>query len=131
MINDKFGADVYLTYSKVKGSFLYQSDESSKTATDKFKTGFHYLMDGITKALTVDPEDTSPPKGQPTQPDGSLFDRSKVKSELCTCNFLGHKEFLHVLQIKNMGRASEVTLSASYLMLTLKRPFTTAADDIH
>lgn len=35
-------------------------------------------MDGITKALTVEPEDTSPPKAQPVQPDGNIFDRSKV-----------------------------------------------------
>ena len=33
-------------------------------------------MDGLTKALTVDPEDTSPPK--PPQPDENVFDRAKV-----------------------------------------------------
>ena len=59
---------------------VLQNEESSKTATDKLKTGFTSLMDGITKVLTVEPEDTSPPKTktQPAKPDDAIFDRSKV-----------------------------------------------------
>lgn len=54
-----------------------QTTENLNT-TDRVKQGFHSLMSGITKVLTVDPEDTSPPSQPVSQPGTGIFDRAKV-----------------------------------------------------
>ncbi|KAH3831623.1 BSD domain-containing protein 1-A-like isoform X2 [Dreissena polymorpha] len=58
-----------------------QSDQETQPSTgERVKKGFFSLMDGITKALTIDPEDTSPPaRGNPQQPAHGIFDRSKIR----------------------------------------------------
>ncbi|KAL4236360.1 BSD domain-containing protein 1 [Mactra antiquata] len=53
-------------------------NKENKNATDMMKQSFHSLMHGITKALTVDPEDTTP-KQSVTNPTHGIFDRAKAR----------------------------------------------------
>lgn len=43
------------------------------------KQSFYSFMEGITKALTIEPEDGSPPKTLVPQPSSEFFDRATVR----------------------------------------------------
>ena len=55
---------------------------SNAKPTDRMKQSFFSLMEGITKALTVDPEDDPTQKPMLPQPTSELFDRATVQHGL-------------------------------------------------
>lgn len=54
---------------------------SNAKTGDRMKQSFFCLMEGITKALTVEPEDVSPTKTLGPQPTSEFFDRATVSNK--------------------------------------------------
>ncbi|WAR22913.1 BSDC1-like protein [Mya arenaria] len=72
--------DTKKVVEKTKETLQTSGDEvEGHTASDRVKHGFFSLMEGITKALTVDPEDTEPARLPPPQPGDGIFDRAKAR----------------------------------------------------
>ncbi|XP_060572964.1 BSD domain-containing protein 1-like isoform X2 [Ruditapes philippinarum] len=73
-------ADTKQVVEKTKETLKTSAEGSDNlNATDKMKQSFHSLMSGITRVLTVEPEDTSPPKKSVSQPGTGIFDRAKAR----------------------------------------------------